>query len=169
MRTAIVMIVLSAVTARAEIVDRVMAVVNGAIMTQSDVYGALALGIVDPAGASDPVGAALEQLIERELVLAEVNRYAPPEPSAQDIAARVAAIRARFPSPEACQRALAATGYTEDRVRSTARDALRLEAYLNQRFGTSLQPAERASVIEQWKQGLRRRAEVSLQYQPAGK
>mgnify|MGYP003498172561 CR=1 FL=1 len=37
------------------------------------------------------------------------------------------AIRARFPSPEAYQRALGSTGYTDDRVRAAARDAIRIE------------------------------------------
>jgi hypothetical protein len=149
---------------RAEIVDRVMAVVNGAIVTQSDVYGAMAFGLVDAAGGADPLGSALEQLIERELVLAEVNRYAPPEPDEGAVAARAATMRNRFPTPEAYERALASNGYTDERVRAGARDAIRVEAYLNQRFDASLQPAERAAVIAQWKAGLRRRAEDSVHY-----
>ncbi|MGH9313327.1 MAG: hypothetical protein ACRD1S_09025 [Vicinamibacterales bacterium] len=157
--------------ARGEIIDRVLAVVNGVMLTQTDVYGAMAFGLVDLGGgqgseAPDPIQPALDRLIERELVLAEVNRYAPPEPPEAEITARAAAVRARFPSPEAYQRALASTGYTDERVRAVARDAIRIDTYLAQRFGGSVQPADRQILIADWKAGLRRRADVTIQYQP---
>jgi hypothetical protein len=149
----------------AEIIDRVLAVVNGVLLTQTDLYGAIAFGLVD-VGDGDPIGPALDQLIERELVLAEVNRYAPPEPSEAEIAARETAVRARFPSPEAFQRALISTGYTEERVRLAVRDGLRIESYLDQRFGIQQEPAERQALIADWKAGLRRRADVTIQLRP---
>jgi hypothetical protein len=158
--------------AGAEIIDRVLAIVNGALVTQTDVYGAMAFGVVDreddgpgPA-AADPIAAALDRLIERALVLVEVNRYAPPEPPEADLAAGVEAVRARFASAEAYQRALAATGYSEDRVRGAVRDDLRIRTYLEQRFGSTLAPADRAAMIAEWKAGLRRRADITIQYQP---
>jgi peptidyl-prolyl cis-trans isomerase SurA len=168
-RLAVAIIALAVGTVRGDVVDRVMAVVNGAILTQSDVYGAIAFGLVSPAGDGDPLRSGLEQLIERELVLAEVNRYSPPEPSEQDVEAQAARIRARFPSADGFRRALDANGYTEERIRSAARDSIRIQAYLDQRFSASLQPTERAAVVAQWKEGLRRRAEITIQYQPAGK
>jgi hypothetical protein len=156
---------------RAEIIDRVFAVVNGVLLTQTDVFGAMAFGLVDaqpPAAAAearDPVYAALDQLIDRELVLAEVNRYAPPEPPEEAIEARAETIRARFPSPEAYRRAMASTGYTDERVRAAARDALRIETYFDQRFGAAVQPDDRQILIADWMAGLRRRADVTIQYQ----
>ena len=172
--------------AHAEIIDRVLAVVNGVMLTQTDVFGAIAFGLVDVGGpsreggqetqtrnpgstAGDPIQSALDQLIDRELVLAEVNRYAPPEPPEEELAARADAIRARFPSPEAYQRALASTGYTDNRVRAAARDAIRVETYFDQRFGVAVQPADREILIADWKAGLRRRADVTVQYQPRAK
>ena len=172
--------------AHAEIIDRVLAVVNGVMLTQTDVFGAITFGLVDVGGPSrvggqetqvrnpgsapgDRIQAALDQLIDRELVLAEVNRYAPPEPPEEELAARADAIRARFPSPEAYQRALASTGYTDDRVRAAARDAIRIETYFDQRFGVAVQPADREILIADWKAGLRRRADVTVQYQPRAK
>ena len=161
------MVVVALTTAAADIVDRVLAVVNGNIVTQSDVYGALAFGLVTPADAQDRLGSGLEELIERELVLAEVNRYSPPEPSEQQVDAAAAQMRARFPSPDAYGRALEANGYTDDRLRAAARDTIRIQAYVDQRFGASLRPEERAAVVAQWRAGLRRRAEIAIQYQPA--
>jgi parvulin-like peptidyl-prolyl isomerase len=166
---AAVMVVIALASAAADIVDRVMAVVNGNIVTQSDVYGALVFGLVTPADGQDRLGSGLEELIERELVLAEVNRYSPPEPSEEQIDAIAAQMRARFPSPDAYRRALEANGYTDDRVRAAARDTIRIQSYVNQRFGTSLRPDERAAVVSQWKAGLRRRAEIAIQYQPAAR
>jgi parvulin-like peptidyl-prolyl isomerase len=155
--------------AAADIVDRVMAVVNGNIVTQSDVYGAMVFGLVTPADGQERLSAGLEELIERELVLGEVNRYSPPEPSPQQIDEVAAQIRGRFASPDAYRRALEANGYTDDRVRAAARDTIRIQAYVDQRFGASLRPEERAAVVSQWRAGLRRRAEIAIQYQPAAK
>jgi hypothetical protein len=149
---------------RAAIIDRVFAVVNGAILTQSDVYGAMAMGIVNTSGAPDPIASALEQLIERELILAEVDRYGPPEPPEAEIAERIARVRSRFPSADAFARALATTGFDEERLRAITRDEVRIEMYLNQRFGASVSPGDRASVIAEWTAGLRGRADVTIQY-----
>jgi hypothetical protein len=153
-------VLLIATPLRADIIDRVLAVVNGAILLQSDLYGAIAIGLVDTGGAADPLASALGQLVERELILVEVNRYAPPEPSEAEIAARVAQVRARFPSPEAFQRALLVSGLSEDRVRTIERDELRIQTYLDQRFGAA--SAERAKAIADWTAGLRRRADITM-------
>lgn len=124
-------------TARAPIIDRVLAVVSGSIVTLSDVHAAIALGLVNTAGAADPVGSALEQLIERTLMLTEVERYAPPEPDPAEVEARVRAVRARFPSDAAFREILTAYGLDEGRLRAIARDDLRLQTYLDQRFASA--------------------------------
>lgn len=119
-----------------------MAVVSGSIITLSDVNAAIGLGLVGIEGAADPIGAALDRLIERALMLVEVERYAPPEPTLAEIDNRVQALRERFPSEEAMARALAAYGVIPDRLRAIARDDLRLAAYLNQRFAPSIQATD---------------------------
>jgi hypothetical protein len=102
----------------------------------------MALGLVNTAGAADPVGSALDQLIERSLQLIEVERYAPPEPSAEDIEARLQVIRQRTGSEEKLQRTLTVLGLTTERLKAIARDDLRLQAYLNQRFAPMTEPPE---------------------------
>ncbi len=119
------------------IIDRILASVSGSIITLSDVNAAINLGLVNTSGANDPIGAALEQLIERQLMLAEVDRYAPPEPAPAEIDARLAALRARAGSEERLRLALAAGGLTAEHLRAVARDDLRLDAYLNQRFAST--------------------------------
>ena len=125
------------------IIDRVLAVVAGEPVTLSDVNGVMRLGLVPEAAANaDAVQAALNALIERQLQLVEVNRYAPPEPSAADIDARIAAIFSRFDSQAAFDKAMTDSGVTPAQLRARVRDDLRIESYLRQRFGASYQPGE---------------------------
>jgi hypothetical protein len=130
-------------TLGAQIIDRVLAVAIGEPITLSDVTAAMRLGLV-PAAADnvDREQAALNALIERRLQLVEVNRYVPPEPSDTDIEARLAQVRARFESQAALERAMKDTGVTASALRARVRDDLRIESYLQQRFGGSYQPGE---------------------------
>ena len=125
-----------------ELLDRVMAIVEGDIITQSDVRTAIEFGFVDRPQNGDPYTGPLAQLVDRGLILAEVDRYAPPEPSAAALDGGLAAIRARFGSPAAFSEALARTGASEERLRALVRDSLRRDAYLNQRFSAPVQPTE---------------------------
>jgi hypothetical protein len=188
-------------SARAEIIDRILAVVGGEPVTLSDVVAANRLGLVPPPAAdADRVQATLGALIERQLQLAEVNRYVPPEPPASVIDARVAAVRARFADDAAFATALNETGVTQDQLRARIRDMLRIDSYLQQRFGAVFQPGEdeiaqyyrsheseftqggvlrpyrevreearkrlvetrTGGLIQEWIEGLRRRADVTV-------
>jgi len=119
---------------RAEVIDRVLAVVAGNLITLSDVTAARDLGFVHPPPDADPVGAVLSALIDRDLVLAEVDRYAPPEPSAPAVDRGVAEVRARFASADAFDAALARSGLDAQRLRGFVRQNLRIQAYEEQRF-----------------------------------
>jgi hypothetical protein len=128
------------VRARAEIIDRVLAVVDGALITQSDVLGAIQLGLVSVPSGSDPVQATLDALVERRLILAEVDRYAPPDPAGAEVDRALDAVRTRV-GPAALDAVLLQTGSSLDQLRTWLRDDLRSAAYLQQRFGT-IQPME---------------------------
>ena len=128
---------------RAQIIDRVLAVVVGEPITLSDVRAAIRLGLVPaPASGEDQVQVALTAVIERQLELVEVNRYVPPEPSAAQVEAGLAQVRARFDSQAALEAAMRETGVSEAQLRARIRDDVRLETYLKQRFGGSYQPGE---------------------------
>ena len=149
---------LAGVTVHAETLDRVMAVVAGQIITLTDVVAARDLGLETPGNAADPNRAVLSKLIDRELILAEVERYAPPEPTADAVDREVAAVRTRFVSQAALDAALARSGIDERHLRETLRQDLRIRAYLDQRFnGTE---DRRQALIDEWLAGLRRRADV---------
>ena len=149
---------------RAETIDRVLAVVSGQsgdsrqLITLSDVTAARDLGLQSAAGAPDPIRAILSKLIDRELMLAEVDRYAPPEPSTDAVDREVAVVKARFPSESAYAEALARSGIDEKHLRETLRQNLRMVAYLDRRFNTAQD--RRQALVDEWVTGLRRRAEV---------
>jgi hypothetical protein len=117
-----------------EIIDRVLAVAAGSLIMLSDVRAALEFGFVSPGSAPDPVREVLSRLIDRALVLVEVDRYAPPEPSAEAVDSAVQAVRLRFSTPEAFTAALARVGMGDKFLRETMREDLRIRAYLDQRF-----------------------------------
>ena len=144
--------------ASAETIDRVLAVAAGQIITLSDVGVARDLGIVTPPSAADPIRAVLSALIDRELMLAEVDRYAPPEPSPDAIDRDLAAIRARFATRAEYDAVLQRAGVDDQHVRALVRQTLRIRAYQDQRFSPA--DARRAALIEEWLAGLRRRGEV---------
>lgn len=150
-------------SAHAEIIDRVLAVVAGQPVTLSDVNAASMLKLVIPAAnQTDPIGAVLDRLIERTLILGEVDRYQPPEPAVEEIDRRYAGLAQRVGGEAALRRVFAVTGMTSDQLRRWIRDDLRMETYFNQRFGTT--DPSRGRMIDDWIRGLRRRADVTVLY-----
>ena len=152
---------ISMVSLRAETIDRVLAVVGGQggqIITLSDVTAARDLGLVSPGPSGDPIRIILSLLIDRELVLAEVDRYAPPEPSPAAVDDELAAVRARFASAAAYESVLERSGVDDKHVRELVRQNLRIRAYQEQRFSPS-DPRRQAS-IDEWMAALRRRGDV---------
>jgi hypothetical protein len=154
------------VTVRAELIDRIMAVVGGQPVTLSDVNAALQFHLVEPpAGTRDALGYAMERLVDRALILTEVDRFQPPEPDPVEITIRVDELERRAGSAAAFEKALAVTGTTREQLRRSIRDDLRTVTYINQRFGANIAPAEREAAVAAWVAELRRRAEITIQYQ----
>jgi hypothetical protein len=125
-----------------ELIERTLAIVGGQAVTLSDVRTALALNLIESPPAADALDAATERLVQRTLVLREVERYAPPEPPETLVDERIGQLRGRFSSADQFARALAAGGFTDARLRAWVRDDLRIAAYLNQRFAAVGSPSE---------------------------
>jgi hypothetical protein len=121
-------------TMASEVIDRVLAVAAGNLIMLSDVTAALEFGLVRQGATPDPVRDTLSQLIDRAIILAEVDRYAPPEPDADAVDRELQAVRSGFASPEAFDQALARLGVDTKHLRETLRQNLRIRAYLDQRF-----------------------------------
>ena len=115
------------------LLDRVVARVNGSMILLSDVRAAVLFGLVDGPPESDD---AVEQMVQRALLVEEVNRFPPPEPTAEAIESEVARLRTRAGvSIDEVERT---TGLMAENVRLLARDRLRVQGYIDQRFGLTV-------------------------------
>ena len=135
-----------------QLLDRVVARVDGAVITLTDVQAAVGLGIVE----ANDVATGTQRTIDRQLMLAEVARFPPPDPTDAALDAEAAAMRARaganLPS------IMRTTGVDDARLREIARDTLRIQGYLRQRFGQAAQLS--TTEVRQWLVEVRGRAEV---------
>lgn len=132
--------------ARADVIDRVLAVVDGRLVTLSDVRTALVLGLM-PATEAAPsrmdqnaLDEALDRWIDRILALQEVERFAPPEPAATAIDIRLADILSALGPPDERASRLSALGVDEAWLRQWVRDDLRIQSYIEQRFMGAMEP-----------------------------
>lgn len=125
-----------------ELLDRALAIVGGQVIVLSDVRTMLALGLVDGGTDGDPLQTVTAKLIDRALMLREVERYAPGEPPADIVDSRLALARDRAKSPDGFAAILAAGGMTEARLRDWIRDDYRVTAYLDQRFAAAGTPTD---------------------------
>ena len=125
--------------------DRVVARVNGTVILLSDERAAVRFGLVDAAADSED---AVEQMVQRALLVEEVNRFPPPEPTTEALDAEVARLRARAGgSLDDVERS---TGITKEAVRLLARDRLRIQSYIDQRFGVTV-PLTDEQVLEYYR------------------
>ena len=127
---------------RAEVIDRILAVVDTQIVTLSDARAALKFALVPEDVSADPIAAVLQRLIDRRLMLAEVDRYAPPEPAPVAVDAAMAVVERRFKDTLEMEIALNQSAMSREELRRYVRDSLRLETYFQQRFSTVVQPSE---------------------------
>ncbi|HAK56242.1 MAG: hypothetical protein QF463_06330 [Vicinamibacterales bacterium] len=129
----------AALPARADIIDRIVAVVGADVIMLSDVHAVTTLGLMPDAADDEAV---IARLIDRALVLAEVNRFIVPEPDVDLITSDIADVRRRFLTSDALAAALETVGLTEAGLARVVRDNRRIDSYLSQRFGSTVQPTE---------------------------
>jgi len=140
------------VTAAAQqLLDHVVARVGTTAVTQTDVDAALAFGIVNRQ-AGEPV----KQMIDRKLMLAEVEKFRPPEPAEAAIAELVAKMKATAGAQIGA--VMKSTGVDEKRLTELARETLRIQSYIQQRFGNSTRSEQQ---MERWLNDLRARGDVA--------
>ena len=124
-----------------QLLERTLAIVGGAVVTQSDVDTAVRLGLVE-AGPSALQARATGAVIERWLMLHEVARFSPAEPDPAAVEARLMAVRARAGGDGPLEAVLTAGGFTTARLTAWLRDDLRITAYLDQRFASAGVPPD---------------------------
>jgi len=119
------------------LLDRVVARVDGYAITLTDVRAALGLGVIGAPGGTDAIDAGTQQLIDRQLILAEVQRFPPPEPPLAALEREVAKLEGT--AGAGLTALMQSTGVTRQRIRDLARGDLRILAYLDERFGPTEQ------------------------------
>lgn len=154
--------------APAETLDRILAVAAGHVIMQSDVRAFVDLQLAGAATGSDQADRndqdeqVLTYLIERRLVLDEVDRYVVADPPVADLERRLAAVATRFRSEEELAAVLARVGYTIDDLRHVLRDDARRDAYVESRFGPGGAAGDelRTAMVADWVAGLVARGPV---------
>jgi hypothetical protein len=158
--TAALVCLLAVAPAQQTTLDRILAVVDGDLITLSDVRAARVLKLV-PADSSDVM--VVDVLVERRLVLTEMRRFQAPDPAPAVLAARKGEWQARVGG--AAQDALVKdAGVAPEFVDRWLGDDLRREAYLDQRFA-ALDAGRRVEAIRLWIAGLRARANIAYRIQ----
>jgi hypothetical protein len=125
-----------------QVVDRLVAIVGEQAITLSDVRAARTFKLVAAAVPDATDEALVADLVERELMRAEIERFGMPQPPADALEARVWLIRGRFASADAWNAALESCGLSELRFRAWVADDWRIEQYLQQRFDAAAQPTD---------------------------
>ncbi len=123
----------------AVVLDKILAIVNGEVVTMSDVRAARELKLVAGPEALTEDGV-LDALIERRLTIAEVGRYTSAEPAAADVERRRKTWEASLPRGTDTATVLRAVGMRDAALAAWFKDDLRLAAYLEQRFTAAAQP-----------------------------
>jgi membrane-associated protease RseP (regulator of RpoE activity) len=140
--------------------DRILAVVEGDLITLSDVRAARMLALV-PAAATEVM--VVDILVERRLVLAEMRRFQVADPSPAALAVRKGEWQSRMGTVTLTP-VFEAAGVSPEFLDRWLTDDLRREAYLDQRFA-ALDAARRVDAIRLWIEGLRSRANISYRIQ----
>ena len=149
-----------AARSQTEILDRILAIVGGQVIMRSDVRAFMALQLVEIPPGPDQESQVLTYLIERRLVLDQIDRVvAEPEPALVD--RRFGLVRDRFASAEDFAVVLELVGLTSDDLRQVLADDIRRDAYLADRFA-SVGGEAREQAQTNWVADLVRRGQVRL-------
>jgi hypothetical protein len=154
-----------AVIAQAVTLDRILAIVNGQVITHSDVRTFIDLRLVDIQDGPVPEVEVLNFLIERRVVLDEVNRFVITEPTSVAVDRRLDLLLNQLPDGLELNLVLDRVGLTVGDLRQLLADEIRREVYLVDRFGVT--GDERRQVAEaDWVAELVRRAQVRRVVEP---
>lgn len=121
--------------------DRLAARVGKRVILASDVRLFVALGLVQPDPGGGPLAGAANRLVDRALMLEEVDRFRPPGPAAAAVRERVAATVERL-GEGGWARLRDREGVSDAWLEAIVRDTIRLEGYVRQRFGALAQPTD---------------------------
>jgi len=120
--------------ARAELVDRIVAIIDREVVTLSEAEQASEIARARTGAAAAPLVSVVERLIESRLVEREVERFTGEPVSAELVDGALQEVRARFASETAFLEMLARNGLSEEELRAKLRRQIAVTQYLEQRF-----------------------------------
>jgi len=125
---------LTGALARAELVDRIVAIIDREVVTLSEAEQASEIARARTGAAAAPLVSVVERLIESRLVEREVERFTGEPVSPELVDGALQEVRARFPSETAFREMLTRNGLSEEELRATLRRQIGVAEYLEQRF-----------------------------------
>jgi hypothetical protein len=131
--------VMTVLVSQAAVVDRLVAVVSGQPILQSDLRAARAMALVPGAAALDDA-ALTDRLVDRELMRAEVERFSTTLDIERGVS-RQGDADARI-AKAGGEEALAVLAISRGRLIAWLEDDVRIEQYLRQRFDAAAQPSD---------------------------
>ncbi len=146
----IFLLFLGGITAYAETVNRIVAIVNEDVITEADVSAHASALLADQslpessdADTLEMERVALRRLIEQRLILQEAKR-AQITAGAEEVLSRLDTVRGRFESEEAFETSLASAGMTKERLKESLREQLMVQRLIDTkvRAGIVISPQE---------------------------
>jgi hypothetical protein len=139
---ALLLLLLFTVRVQAEVVDRMVAVVNKQIILQSELEQATRVEFLLQGRPLDQLtdaemGKVLERLIDQDLLQQQLAQPAIPDPSPEEMAARLHEVRSQIPGAEAGEKwraMLAAYGVTEQDVARQLLSQVKILRFIDLRF-----------------------------------
>jgi hypothetical protein len=132
----LILLMLLAIPAAAVTVDRIAAVIDGQVVTVSEIAQMAEIRFFPRLAQSDDEHRReiLDALVAQALRYRDVERFGAQDISADTIEARFLEIQRRFPSEAEFNAALARAELSADEVRALAKRQLQVEAYIQERF-----------------------------------
>ena len=122
--------------------DRVLAVVSGSVILESDVRSFVALGLVDESVTGQSNEEVTSYLIRRRLIIDEIERYGLQEPLESMVELRMIEVLESFSSEKKLSTVLENVGLSLEDLRQLIKDDVKLENYIEKRFSGMSVPTE---------------------------
>ncbi|MBH69393.1 MAG: hypothetical protein CMM58_13650 [Rhodospirillaceae bacterium] len=132
----------SEIEAQSRSLDRVLAVVSGSVILESDVRSFVALGLVDDSVTGQSNEEVTSYLIRRRLMIDEIERYGLQEPIESMVDLRMFEVLERFSSETKLSTVLENVGLSLEDLRQLIKDDVKLENYIEKRFSGMSVPTE---------------------------
>ncbi len=147
----LIFLVLTAGSAKQDIIDKVVATVDRQLIMLSDVRAVTELGVLAMGSNEGSESQVTSRLINSILILVEVDRFLVSEPPQPVIQRRIDELKEHHSTVKSFETAWKSVGMTEERLYRLVRNDLRIDIYLRQRFTSTAEPTN-AELVQYYKE-----------------